>query len=405
MTAAAPIIQIDAEGTGPQMAFWNSPATFRVLSGGIGSGKTYAGAMECMVQPPGSVGMVVTPTEAMADEPIRTLRKIAGPAITEIKKSSGARKLVLANGTEIFFRSADNPDRLRGPNLGWFWMDEGGQLKDAEAWQVMIGRLRLRPGRGWVTTTPAGYNWLYDTFVRAKHPGAEVITAPTRTNVLHENADFFATIEASYTGQYARQELEGEFVNLAGNRVYEPFARERNHAPAVWQPGEALHVGMDFNVMNMTAVVGAIRDDAPVILAELTGVRDTPQMCAMLRDRYPDRSIVVYPDASGNSRKSVNAQESDIALLRQAGFTIRVNAANPAVKDRVAAVNAVMARLRIDIDACPRLTESLEMQSYDKNGEPDKSTGHDHANDALGYFIAQRWPIQSRRATVTALRI
>ena len=403
--SAAPLIQIDADGTGPQMAFWHSPATFRVLSGGIGSGKTYAGAMACLMQPAGSVGMVVTPTEAMADEPIRTLRKIAGPAIVDVRKSSGARSIRLANGTEMFFRSADNPDRLRGPNLGWFWMDEGGQLKNAEAWQVMIGRLRLQPGRGWVTTTPAGYNWLYDAFVRSKHPGAEVFTAPTRSNTLHENPGFFATVAAAYSGQFAKQELDGEFVNLAGNRVYEPFTRERNHAPATWQPGEALHIGMDFNVMNMTAIVCAIRDDAPVVLTELTGVRDTPQMCAMLAAHYPGRALVIYPDAIGSSRKSVNAQESDIALLKQAGFTVRVNPGNPAVKDRVQAVNAAMPRLRIDIDACPRLTEALEMQAYDRNGEPDKATGHDHATDALGYFIAQRWPVQRRRVTVTALRI
>lgn len=404
MTAAA-IVRIDAEGTGPQIEFWHSQATFRVLSGGIGSGKTYAGAMECLLQPAGSVGMVVTPTEAMADEPIRTLRKIAGPAIAEVRKSSGARSIRLLNGTEIFFRSADNPDRLRGPNLGWFWMDEGGQLKNAEAWQVMIGRLRLQPGRGWVTTTPAGYNWLYDAFVRSKHPGAEVFTAPTRSNTLHENPGFFATVEASYTGQFARQELEGEFVNLAGNRVYEPFTRERNHAPATWKSGEALHIGMDFNVMNMTAIVCVIRDDSPVVLTEMTGVRDTPQMCAMLAANYPGRALVIYPDASGASRKSVNAQESDIALLKQAGFTVRVSPSNPAVKDRVQAVNAAMPRLRIDIDACPRLTEALEMQAYDKNGEPDKATGHDHATDALGYFIAHRWPIAHRRASVSTLRI
>ena len=34
--ATAPLIQIDAEGTGPQMDFWHGPAAFRALSGGIG---------------------------------------------------------------------------------------------------------------------------------------------------------------------------------------------------------------------------------------------------------------------------------------------------------------------------------------------------------------------------------
>src|SRR5690606_16299117 len=141
MTATQPI-QLDAEGTGPQMQFWHSPARFRMLSGGIGSGKTWAGALECLRQPAGSPGMVVTPTSDMSEEPVKTLRAIAGPAVVEVKRGKGDRFLRLSDGKEIYFRSADNPDRLRGPNLGWFWMDEAGQMKDEYPWNVMIGRLR-----------------------------------------------------------------------------------------------------------------------------------------------------------------------------------------------------------------------------------------------------------------------
>ena len=157
--------------------------------------------------------------------------------------------------------------------------------------------------------------------------------------------------------------------------------------------------------MNMTAVISVIRDDLPVTVAELTGVRDTPTMAAMLRERYAGHAITVYPDASGASRKSVNAQESDHAILKQAGFIVRANPANPAVRDRVNAVNKIMPQWRVNTDACPVLVESLEKQAYDKNGEPSKDGGHDHACDALGYHIAYRWPIQRRVATVTALRI
>jgi len=49
--------------------------------------------------------------------------------------------------------------------------------------------------------------------------------------------------------------------------------------------------------------------------------------------------------------------------------------------------------LLVNTRQCPTLTECLEQQAYDKNGEPDKSTGKDHPPDALGYFITYRWPI------------
>jgi hypothetical protein len=49
--------------------------------------------------------------------------------------------------------------------------------------------------------------------------------------------------------------------------------------------------------------------------------------------------------------------------------------------------------------------ESLEKQAYDKNGEPDKTSGFDHVIDAATYMLAYRYPIVKRIATVTPLRL
>ena len=118
----------------------------------------------------------------------------------------------------------------------------------------------------------------------------------------------------------------------------------------------------------------------------------------------------MYPDASGKNRKSNNASTSDIALLEQAGFDVRVNASNPAVKDRVLSVNAMLhkdgkRRYKVNPQMCPNLVECLEKQAYDKNGEPDKSAGFDHALDAAGYFIAYRYPLVRRTASVQPFRM
>lgn len=136
--------------------------------------------------------------------------------------------------------------------------------------------------------------------------------------------------------------------------------------------------------MNMAALINVIRDGLPISVNELTGVRDTPTMAAMLKDRYPYRSITIYPDASGQSLKSVNASESGLSILRQAGLSVQVDGTNPAVKDRVLSVNGMIMnadgaiRWKINTNNCPRLTESLEQQVYDKSGELDKTSGFDH---------------------------
>jgi hypothetical protein len=155
----------------------------------------------------------------------------------------------------------------------------------------------------------------------------------------------------------------------------------------------------------MAAVIHSIRDGKPLALDELTGVFDTPAMVALIKARYAGHQISVYPDASGKSRKSQNASESDISLLQQAGFRVCVNAANPAVKDRVLAMNkAIESReYRINPDKCPVYVEGLEKQPYDKHCEPDKTGGLDHALDAAGYFITYKFPIV-RQAMVINLR-
>lgn len=163
--------------------------------------------------------MVVAPTADMTEEPYKTIKKIAGPLVTDERRGKGDRWMRLQTGHEIYFRSADNPDRLRGYNLGWFWLDEAAQLRDDEVWRVMLGRLRNLPGRGWVTTTPNGLNWLYRLFVQQPDEDMSLVRAPTRSNTLHENKRFFDSVAGKYHSQFAKQELDGDFVRLGAGLV------------------------------------------------------------------------------------------------------------------------------------------------------------------------------------------
>ncbi|MDZ4244229.1 MAG: terminase, partial [Candidatus Doudnabacteria bacterium] len=95
------------------------------------------------------------------------------------------------------------------------------------------------------------------------------------------------------------------------------------------------------------------------------------------------------------SRKSVDASKSDISLLTQAGFAVRNNPRNPAIKDRILATNKAfeVGKVKVNAKECPTIARCLEQQSYDDNGEPDKKTGFDHMNEAVGYFAAYEFPI------------
>ena len=81
-----------------------------------------------------------------------------------------------------------------------------------------------------------------------------------------------------------------------------------------------------------------------------------------------------------------------MAILQSYGISNMAPKANPPVRDRVAAVQAMLengnGERRLFIDPrCRRLIECLELQAYNDKGEPDKDAGYDHMNDALGYPI------------------
>lgn len=146
----------------------------------------------------------------LEDATQRTFQELAEKGQIVKRWDRGNNICHLINGSEVWFRSGESPERLRGPNLGWFWLDEAALLPLA-VWNVMIGRLRQYPGRGWITTTPRGDNWVYDIFVRRHLPDYSVIRSSSRDNTFLP-APFIASLEQTYTSTFARQEIEGEFL-------------------------------------------------------------------------------------------------------------------------------------------------------------------------------------------------
>jgi Terminase large subunit, T4likevirus-type, N-terminal/Terminase RNaseH-like domain len=389
----------------PQAEFVNSKAKFPALVAGFGSGKTAAGilrALRLKFEYPRLDVAYYLPTYDL-------VRMIGYPRFSEIlsdakikyRLNKAEHIISIKNRGRIIFRTLDNPDRIVGYEVADSIVDELDTLKleDAtRAWQQIIARNRQKkPDKATntvgVATTPEGFKFVYDRWHKAPTQGYELIRATTYSNARNLPDDYIDALKRSYPSQLIAAYLDGQFVNLTSGAVYPEFSRLLNHTDAAIEASEPLHIGLDFNVYNCTAITGAIREKRPLILGELTGLRDTPAMIASIKEHYVGHHITVYPDASGRSNKTVNASLSDLQLLEDAGFAVCANDANPLVKDRVMAVNALIecgtgARsLLVNTTACPVVTECLEQQVYDKNGEPDKSTGKDHAPDGLGYFI------------------
>jgi len=246
-----------------------------------------------------------------------------------------------------------------------------------------------------VTTTPEGFKFVYQTWKKSPKAGYEIIQAPTESNP-HLPDDYVQSLKDIYPSQMLAAYLRGEFVNLTQGTVYSSYNREANNSQEQVESDDQVLIGMDFNVTNMSAVVYVQRGEAYHAVDELVGVYDTPAMIKIIQERFEGHSIAIYPDASGRSRKTVDASVSDITLLESAGFAVRANRRNPFVRDRVMAANAAFEskRVMVNSDKCPELAGNLEQLSYDaKNGAPDKKSNMDHLPDAATYLIAYEMPI------------
>src|SRR6478735_105659 len=72
------------------------------------------------------------------------------------------------NGSFLQFRSADDPQSLRGAGLDILWMDEAAMIVSGEAFTVARPALSDKRGMVITTTTPLGKNWLFDEFFAGK---------------------------------------------------------------------------------------------------------------------------------------------------------------------------------------------------------------------------------------------
>jgi hypothetical protein len=171
--------------------------------------------------------------------------------------------------------------------------------------------------------------------------------------------------------------------------VYSAFIRDDNVREDK-TPGRLI-AGMDFNVSKMVCVVGHDHGEHLHFFKEI--ILKNANTYSMVDELKRQRlNPVIYPDATGASRKT-SASESDHSILRRAGFTVVSPNVNPYERDRINAVNGLLrnakGNVRLTVDpSCKELIADLEQVVYDSYGKIDKSNlERTHASDAMGYPV------------------
>ena len=327
----------------------------------------------------------------------------------------------LINGSEIYVVGLDKPERIEGQEWHGCHITEMGNVKEL-AWPENIRpALSDTGGFAYLDGVPQGRNHYYDLALYAA--GGILPTTKPKLGAFAANPSdkfwsFYSWFSEDVLSQEEiisakreldertyRQEYQGSFESYEGLAYY-AFSKN-NLKKNIYDSNLFVHIGMDFNVDPMTATFNHIRSDDIFQFGEAYLPRsNTYEMSEHIKLKFPVENCIIYPDSTGKHESS-NATESDISILKKAGFQIKARSSNPYQRDRINAVNSKLnagngePHYFIDPDNCPKTINDYNKVETHADGRINKDgqkLGLTHISDAEGYLISYLYPIRERKA-------
>lgn len=301
-----------------------------LFQGGRGAGKTRAGAewlaAEAAETPDGSFALVGATLrdvrEVMIDGPsgIMSLPNRARPRF-----EAGRQRIVFASGAVAYAYSAQEPERLRGPQFNGAWADEFCAWPKPQS-TLDVLRFALRRGahpRLVVTTTPKPIKPLR----KLRADGACIATlAPSSANAANLSPRFLESLYDIYRDtSLAAQELDGLIVE--GEHPLWRAADFESVRGA--RPAELDHVVV---AVDPPASVGA--SACGIIVA---GKRD--RRAYVLADRTLSATPLGWAHAVRDAAEAFGAREV-VAEVNQGGLMVRAMLASAGVEKPIRMVHA-----------------------------------------------------------------
>ena len=392
--------------TKPQQFISDNPSRFRVVSAGRRFGKSFLAINELakFARHPNKRVLAVANTYRQIKQTIWDELKSQLFAVNWVKKiNESDLNIELINGSKIYLRSADNKDALRGAKYDFMVLDECADI-DPETWySVLRPTLSDSKGHALFIGSPKGRNWFFDIW-----SNADILddwqkfqyTTIEGGNVDQEEIDAARrdTDERTFS-----QEYEAQWVDYSGVIYYNFTERNIVDIPVPSTPQLNLHVGTDFNVDPGIMVIAFKHASGLHIFDEIEMYgTNTNEMVKEMGIRYPRYNIICYPDASGAQRRTSAGGVTDHIILKNAGYTLKVGASNPAVKDRIAAVNSAFCSANGEVKLtispkCKKVIECLRKHVYKEGTRQPEKGQWDHFCDGVGYMVNNLYPIGIER--------
>jgi len=282
-----------------QLEIKNSKARFKVAACGRRWGKTREAAAEGFAEMLKNKRVWwVAPTYKICQYGWRLATSFA-LQIPRVEIRLSDRSITYDKG-EFIFRSADNPDNLRGEGIDLLILDEAAFIPK-EVWtQVLRPSLIDRKGRALFSSTPNGKNWFYTIYLYGQDPERtrwESWQRPSWANPFLPR-DEIAELKRDMSEKKYSQEIEAKFVDFEGRVFPTPVISPRIKKP----DGSPVVFGIDIARSPDATTVGICHAKKPRILTVESSHRDYMQQLnwiKMLVEKWKPNAVVVEENGVG----------------------------------------------------------------------------------------------------------
>jgi hypothetical protein len=350
----------------------------------------------------------------------------------------------------IYFITAQNYKRIIAYTLAGVWLDEPGWMDDA-VWSEVVKR--CRDGKANIIQTlrtgvPQGMGES-EYFKEGTSPDLEIISkyklkravtkwddgefvrfkSNKKTLIMHASTHENTANADSYIYRLAddfgwskslwSQQVHGQFVSASQISLFD-FDEAKHvgeYPPSI--DCKTRWVSWDFNVGQVTWIVGEQRDGKFLIVAENgSDAIDTMKAVEQFIKKFPLGSnqhieFLITGDCNGYSsdtRSTTSDYSIIVSELKTKGYRVKLIAprSNPSITTSVMACNKLFnentltsQKVKMYIDkSCKKLIMSLKQTKPDGRGGIAKPSGDTwtHPSDAFRYFVDAVAPIRSRGA-------
>lgn len=334
--------------------------------GGMGAGKTFTGSLRGILYAlkfAGVRGLVGAKSQDLLDNTtkrkyVEHLENIGFKEGVHYWFSDRQQTLNLINGSVIRFKTLSDWQQFMSEEFAFIEFEEASFL-DEIVFTKLITRLRQAKRDDWdgyyrmlyMHTNPQGKRgWINKFFInpKTKKKNYRFIRCSTRENKFLGD-EYVEMLEEAFSAEQAQEMIEGMDVDYDNTIAFPNFTTDNLKDDLEFDRNYPLILSCDFNYNPMCWYLMQEKEGTWYILKELIENNvTTKDMCRIIQpviDNYGVRSLTIMGDSHGRDKKTNGSDYSVmLAHFSDAGYdcTLRVQKANPLIKDRLAVLRGLI---------------------------------------------------------------